>query len=166
MLRCVSFVMPLLATAGCATERTRSPACGLALIAGPAIIQEQLRNARAVLTDAPRGLPETLPARVIGQSQGRVAVGYVDGRLALRYDGGGFPQTANELNGYGLLVVDDTSQRVQGVLVYESELPRDHPRLGDVTSGGTTLPLFGVRLDWASMSNPRCPLLGDTTATR
>lgn len=150
----------------CAPDRSRSPACGLAMLAGPTIIQEQLRNPRAVLTDAPRGLPETLPARVIGQPQGRVTIGDNDGRLAMRYEGASFPQTANELNGYGLLVVDDTSQRVQGVLIYESELPRNHPRLGLVAGGDKTLPLFGVRVDWASMSNPRCPLLGDTTASQ
>lgn len=156
-----------LAVTACATDRSRSPACGLALLAGPTIIQEQLRNPRAVFVEAPRGLPETLPARVIGQSaQGSVTVGAAGSRLALRYDGGGFPQTANQLNGYGLLVVDDTSQQVQGVLIYESELPKDHPRLGEVTSGDKSIPLFGVRVDWASMSNPRCPLLGDTAATR
>jgi hypothetical protein len=155
----------VLLLAACATDR-RSPTCGIALWAGPTMIQEQLRNPRVVLTEAPRGLPETLPARVIGHPQGTLAVSYADGDMTARFDGPGFPQNSDSLNGYALLVVDDTSQRVQGVLIYESTLPRNHPRLGLVSSGDRTLPLYGVRVDWVSMTNPKCPLLGDTAATR
>ena len=155
----------LLLAAACAADR-RSPTCGIALWAGPTMIQEQLRNPRVVLTEAPRGLPETLPARVIGHPQGTVAVGYTDGNMTGRFDGPAFPQNSDSLNGYALLVVDDTSQRVQGVLIYESTLPRNHPRLGLVASGDRSLPLYGVRVDWLSMTNPKCPLLGDTATTR
>lgn len=155
----------LLFAAACATDR-RSPTCGIALWAGPTMIQEQLRNPRVVLTEAPRGLPETIPARVIGHPQGTLAVSYTDGSMNARFDGPGFPQNSDSLNGYALLVVDDTSQRVQGVLIYESTLPRNHPRLGLVASGDRTVPLYGVRVDWVSMTNPKCPLLGDTAATQ
>ena len=74
----------------------------------------------------------------------------------MEYAGSGFPART----GYGLLVVDDTSQRAMGVLVFESQEPKDYPRLGTVTGGSTTLNLYGVRVDWASVNNPRCPLLG------
>lgn len=164
-LRCFAVVL-LLAAAACG--RGRSPTCGgLAMLAGPAMIREQLRVSRAILTEAPRGLPETLPARAPGQAQqGTVTVDYSEGRLALNFTGPGFPQNANEVNGFGLLVVDDSTQRVQGVVLYESEVPRDFPQLGTVASAGKAIPLYGVRVDWASMSNPRCPLLGDTASTR
>lgn len=143
--------------AGCAGDASRSPACGLALIAGPTLIQQQLLNARAVITDPPRGLPESLPAMVIQQRQAGVRIGYdAEGRIVMGYEGPGFPTRG----GYGLLVVDDTSQRAMGVLIYESEEPKQHPRLGTVTGGGAALTLYGVRVDWASVSNPRCPLLG------
>lgn len=155
----------LLLAAACAPDR-RSPTCGIALLVGPTMIQEQLRNPRLVLTEAPRGLPETLPARVIGHPQGSVAVSYADGDLSGRFDGPAFPQTADSLNGYALLVADDTSQRVQGILIYESSAPRNHPRLGLVSSGDRSLPLYGVRVDWLSLSNPKCPLLGDTATTQ
>ena len=155
----------LVLAAACAPDR-RSPTCGIALWAGPTMIQEQLRNMRLVLTEAPRGLPETLPARVIGHPQGTLAVSYAQGTMTGRFDGQGFPQTADSLNGYALLVVDDTSQRVQGVLIYESSSPRNHPRLGLVSSGDKTLPLYGVRVDGVSVTNAKCPLLGDTVATR
>ena len=148
------------ALAGCGGDRARSPTCGLAQIAGPTLIQQQLYNARAILTEAPRGLPTSLPARVIGQQQGEALVGYSENQLVIGYEGSGFPP---QPGGYGLLVVDDTSQRVQGMLIYESQAPKDYPRLGTLTGGELSLPVFGVRVDWASVNNPRCPLLGPPT---
>ena len=143
--------------AACGGDASRSPACGLALIAAPTLIQQQLLNARAVITDAPRGLPDSLPAMVIQQKQASVRVGYdAEGRIVMGYEGSGFPTRG----GYGLLVVDDTSRRAVGVLIFESEEPRQHPHLGTITGGAAVLNLYGVRVDWASVSNPRCPLLG------
>jgi hypothetical protein len=144
--------------AACGGDASRSPACGLALIAAPSLIRQQLLNARAVITDPPRGLPDSLPAMVIQQKQGSVRVGYdPEGKaIVMEYAGDGFPTRG----GYGLLVVDDTSHRAVGVLIYESEEPKDHPHLGTMTGGATTLNLYGVRVDWAGVSNPRCPILG------
>lgn len=159
--------MALAFAGACSTDRTRSPGCGLAQVVGPTMILEQLRTPRMVLSGAPRGLPASLPARVVGRAPARVAVSYDGDRLALDYEGSNFPAAPTERYGWGLLVVDDTSQRVQGVLIYDAaEMPRDFPRIGTVTGDDKILPLFGVRVDWASMSNPRCPLLGDTAATR
>ncbi|HEV8265857.1 MAG TPA: hypothetical protein VGQ06_12990 [Gemmatimonadales bacterium] len=144
--------------AACAGDASRSPACGLAIIAAPTLIYQQLNNARAIITDPPRGLPDQLPAMVIQQKQASVRLGYdAGGRIILGYEGPGFPS----VNGFGLLVVDDTSQRAMGVLVYESQEPTHLPRLGTITGGGgAAFNLYGVRVDWASVSNPRCPLLG------
>jgi hypothetical protein len=156
-----------IALAACGAP-SRAPVCGLAQIAGPTVIQQQLGNLRALITDAPRGLPSTLPAYVVRPAvHGRVLVGYDGGHLVMGYEGGAFPSFSDTTQGYGLLVVDDTSSRAEGVLVYESPRPpADFPRLGVVSGGSTTLPLFGVRVDWTSMSNPRCPLLGDSATTR
>lgn len=145
----------------CGGERTRSAACGLAQLAGPAIVQQQLDNPRQLLTAAPRGLPDELPVRVVGQRQGRAMIAYSADQLAVAYGGEGFP--ADVQVGFGLLVVDDTSQRVIGILIYDAAAPRERPELGYVTSGERTVPLFGVRVSWPDVSNPRCPLLGDTT---
>lgn len=147
----------LVGASACSGDASRSPGCGLALIAAPAIIREQLRNPRAIITDAPRGLPDSLPAMVIQQRPATVRVGYdAQGKsLILEYAGDSFPA-----RGYGLLVVDDTSHRAMGVLVYESEEPKDHPRLGTITGGTATVVLYGVKVDWASVSNPKCPILG------
>ncbi len=144
--------------AACGGDASRSPACGLAVIAGPALIEQQFHNARAVITDPPRGLPESLPAMVIQQRQGLVHVGY-DAQaksIVMEYVGEGFPAHT----GYGLLVVDDTSHRSVGVMVYEGVEPKVYAHLGTITGGTATLNLYGVRVDWASVSNPRCPILG------
>lgn len=143
-------------------QHNRSPVCGLAVLAGPTIIQQAFTNPRAVLSDVPRGLPESLPARVAGQADtGRVKIGYDRGSLVMGYQGAGFPTRLRPGDGYGLLVVDDSTQRAVGLLVYEAvQPPKDYPRLGLISSNDLTLPVFGVRVDWASVSNPRCPLLG------
>jgi hypothetical protein len=148
-------------SAHCAGEGSaHSPTCGLAQVVGPSLIQQQLINPASVLTEPPRGLASSLPARVVGQSdQGEVLVARADTarQLIMGYQGSGFPAPPG---GYGLLVVDDSTERALGVLVYESDPPRGDPVLGSVTGVDRSVPLFGVRVSWASVSNPRCPLLG------
>ena len=142
----------------CNRGTSGSPTCGIALLAGPSLITSQLTDARAVLTDPPRGLSDSLPVLVIQQKneRGAVIVGRdAEGRVSMQFRGPTFPQ-----RGYGLLVVDDTSQRAMGVLVLDQEEPAGHPAIGTVIGGSTALNLFGVRVDWASVSNPRCPLFG------
>jgi hypothetical protein len=157
-------LLPLLLGAfafSCGRGSGGSPTCGIALIAGPSLIASQLSNARAVLTDPPRGVPDSLPVRVIEQRAGSGGIGAVivtrdaEGKVSMLYRGPGFPP-----RGYGLLVVDDTSQRAMGVLVLDQEEPQGPPVLGTVIGGSTALNLYGVRVDWASVSNPRCPLFG------
>ena len=167
----VSLSSLALVTAACGGDRGRSPVCGFAQVAGPALIQDRLRNSRALLTDAPRGLPGRLPARVVGQQQqDEVQVGYTEqsasGQLVLSYQGPGFQaRAANDTMTYAVLVVDDTSERAMGILVYETRRPPpDYPQLGTMEGGGKMVPVYGVRVNWAGTSNPRCPLLGPTPA--
>ncbi len=153
----------VLAVLTCSTDRPRSPACGLALLVSPGLIREQLRNPLSVLTEAPRGLPPSLPARVAGKgdaAKGDVNVRYGEGLLVMEFQGDSFPRRP----GYALLVVDDTSNRVMGVLVYDTEGPTQHPVIGSVTGPGLRVPLYGVRVDWTGVSNPRCPILGAPTS--
>jgi hypothetical protein len=148
----------LLVAAACNRGTSGSPTCGIALLAGPSLITSQLTNARAVLTDPPRGIPDSLPALVIQQKndRGAVIVGRdAEGKISMQFRGPAFPS-----RGYGLLVVDDTSQRAMGVLILDQEEPADHPAIGTIIGGGTTLNLYGVRVDWASVNNPRCALFG------
>lgn len=155
-------LVPVALTA-CGRGSSGSPTCGIALIAGPSLITQQLANARAVLTDPPRGVPDSLPALVIQQKTGTGAVIVsrdAEGQISMQFRGPGFPS-----RGYGLLVVDDTSQRALGVLILDQEEPQRHPAIGTVIGGSTALNLYGVRVDWASVSNPRCPLFGPPPAS-
>lgn len=152
-----------LAVLACRGDAARGPTCGLALVVGPTLIQQQMLNLRARIVDAPLGVPERLPARVADRNDpGGVVAGYESGRLIMGFEGPGFPTRP----GYGLLVVDDTSQRAMGVLIYDRDVPPpDYPRIGTVQGGEITIPLYGVLVEWASVSNPRCPLLGPPTAS-
>jgi len=151
------FVLLALLVAACGRGGSSgSPTCGIAMIAGPALIREQLTNARAVITDPPRGLPDSLPAIVIQQKPGAVIVDRdAEQRVSMQYRGPGFPA-----QGYGLLVVDDSTQRAMGVLIFEQPEPTQYPRIGSIIGGSTVLNLYGVHVDWSSVSNPRCPLFG------
>jgi hypothetical protein len=152
-------LLPLLlfVAAACNRGSSGSPTCGIALLAGPSLITSQLANPRAVLTDPPRGIPDSLPALVIQKNdRGAVIVGRdAAGKISMQFRGPSFAS-----RGYGLLVVDDTSQRALGVLILDQEEPASHPSIGTIIGGGTTLNLYGVRVDWASVNNPRCPLFG------
>lgn len=153
---------------GCSgRDRSHSPTCGMAQLIGPSLIQDQLRSLPFVLTEPPRGLPGSLPARVAGNAQqSAVAITYGGQRLAMTYQGANFPPYPSDSTVYALLVVDDSSQRAQGVLLYEGQRPpKSYPQLGTVSGGDKTIPLFGVRVDWRSVSNPHCPLLGAPAPT-
>jgi hypothetical protein len=147
-------------------DQSRSAACGMAQFIGPSLIQEQLKLLPYVLTEAPRGLPSALPARVAGNAQqSTVAITTNGPRLTLAYQGSNFPPNVSDSSVYGLLVVDDSTQRAEGVLLYEGQRPpKTYPQLGTVTGGDRSIPLYGVRVDWASVTNPRCPLLGAPAA--
>lgn len=152
----------------CSGDRSRSPTCGMAALIGPSLIQERLKRLPFVLTEAPRGLPAALPVRLVGTTlQTTVKVGYAKGALAMEYRGAGFPAASiSDSTVYALLVVDDSTQRAQGVLIYESQRPpTGYPGVGDLTGDGRTIPLYGVRVEWPSVSNPRCPLFAAPTST-
>jgi hypothetical protein len=128
------------------------------------LIVNQLSNPRAALTDPPRGVPDSLPAVILlpkSRENGAVIVTHdAAGKVSMLYRGPGFPS-----RGYGLLVVDDTSQRAMGVMVLDQEEPQRQPAIGSIVGGGAALNLYAVRVDWASVSNPRCPLFGPPTTS-
>jgi len=147
----------------CSGDRSGSPTCGMAQLIGPSLIQDRLRQVPFVLTVAPRGLPGTLPIRVVGtREQNTVLVSYTKGALTMEHQGAGFPAgSVSDTTAYAVLVVDDSTQRAQGVLIYESRRPPEgYPSIGALSGDGRTIPLYGVRVDWAGVSNPKCPLLG------
>src|SRR2546422_9273618 len=67
LIRATPFCLTLFLS--CGGDRSRSPTCGMAQLIGPSLFQDRLRRLPFVLTEAPRGLPGTLPVRVVGTPQ-------------------------------------------------------------------------------------------------
>jgi hypothetical protein len=159
-----------LALAACAVDRSRSPVCGMALLVGPNLIFQQLDDARALLTEAPRGLPGTLPVRIVGQvDTARARLSGAPDHLALELDRNLIPPVTMDSAGrdtavFGVLLVDDSTALVHGVLIYDRPRPGGYPRIGTLVDAQRSVPVYGLRVSWSGVSNPRCPLLGDPTA--
>ena len=79
------------------------------------------------------------------------------------FEGEGFPATP----GFGLVLVEDSADTFKGVLIYDLDPPQGLPQLGLVTGGTGTIPLYGARVAWGAVSEPRCPLFArvDTVTT-
>lgn len=161
----------VVALAGCTVDRSRSPVCGMALLVGPNLIIQQMSDARALLTDAPRGLPGSLPVRITGlPDTGRARVSSGDrGGVLLELDNNLIPEISVDTSGrdstvFGVLLVDDSTAVVHGVLVYErTRPPADYPRVGTLSDPRRAIPIYGLRVNWQDLSNPRCPLFGNPT---
>jgi hypothetical protein len=165
----VPLVGVLVLLAACSTDRSRSPVCGMALLVGPNLILQQLGDARALLTDAPRGLPGTLPVRITGQpdtAHARVTGGGDRDHLVLDLDRTFIPSVSVDSAGrdstvFGVLLVDDSTAVVLGVLIYEQPRPpSSYARVGTIADYQRAVPLYGLRVNWSAVSNAKCPLLG------
>jgi hypothetical protein len=151
----------------CSVDPHRSPVCGMALLVGPRLILEQISTAHSLLNEAPRGLPATLPARVVGGSDSTfVRVSNERDRVVLEYQGGKLPvvtvdSTGRDSTVFGVLLVDDSTATVQGVLIFDRPRPpQEYPQIGRLADAERSVPFYGARVNWASVSNARCPLLG------
>jgi hypothetical protein len=136
-------------------ETGSSFACGIQAVAGPAMVLEQLPLAGRILTQVPEGVEGAVPARVVGYPSAHALAAPGPDGVVLGFEGEGFPQAP----GFGLILVEDSLETFQGVLVYETEAPRGLPMLGSISSATMTLPLYGLRVTWSAVSDPRCPLL-------
>lgn len=159
-------LLALLAIA-CSVDPHRSPVCGMALLVGPRLILEQIGDPHALLTEAPRGLPTTLPARLVGGSDSTfVRVASERDQVVLEYHGGKLPIVSVDTSGrdstvFGVLLVDDSTATVQGVLIFDRPRPpHEYPQIGRLADADRSVPFYGARINWANVSNPRCPLLG------
>jgi hypothetical protein len=148
---------PLLLTLflpACQKSSENSAVCGFASIAGATMVLQYLPNEHARLTTPPGGLPSTLPARVVGYGTSRALVTDSPNGLVLGYEGSGFPATP----GFGLLLVDDSSEVVRGILIYDKEVQQNVPKIGTISGSTSTIPLYGLRVNWPAVSDVRCPL--------
>lgn len=141
--------------AGCGQGNPEnSAACGFAHMAGASMVLQHLPNQHAWLEHPPADLTAILAARVVGYGTSRAMVSSGRDGLVLGYEGEGFPRTP----GFGLLLVDDSSEVTRGILIYDKEEQDGIPRIGTISGSTSTIPLYGLRVNWPSVSDPRCPM--------
>ena len=134
--------------------------CGLTALAAGSRILDQFQGRSTVIATAPADLAGTVPARVVGRGTTWALVARTDSGVSLGFEGEGFPATP----GFALALVDDSTEVLRGVLIFETDGPADYPQIGTISSATSTLPLYAMRITWSRVSNERCPLFA--TATR
>lgn len=133
----------------------RDEACRLTLVAGPMAVMEGFARG-AGISEAPAVVPARLVARYLG---GPAALATVRPDSA----SGGWRITAEPPDadtptpGYAVLVTDRTLAPL-GVLLYDGAVLPGYPEIGRVAVGGFVLPLLGVRVDPATVTDAQCPL--------
>ncbi len=123
-------------------------------MAGATMVLEQLRGGSKLLSEVPERLQGTVPARVVGYGTTPALVAESPEGPIVGYDGQGFPAAP----GFGLALVEDSAETFKGVLIFDIDPPRGYPQLGMVVSGSASIPLYGMRVTWGAVSDPRCPL--------
>jgi hypothetical protein len=161
-MKCI--VMLTLLLAACTGERNpeNSALCGIAMVGSGAMVLDHFQTGTTVLTEAPDELTRgVVPIRVIGYGTSRALAAQGPEGVVLGYEGAGFPT----IPGFAVALVDDSSEVLRGVLVFEAAGRVDYPQLGTVSSATSTLPLYGMLIRWSEVSEPRCPLFADITDT-
>ena len=132
-----------------------SAACGFASVAAGSMLLEQFTIPNQTLAQPPSTLPERTVARVVTAGAFPAVVGRTDSMLVIGVEGN---PPASVKPGFGVLVVD-LQDRVTGVALYPGDPIPGAPRLGQVSVGGGSIPLIGVQVDPAKITDPNCPSL-------
>lgn len=132
--------------------------CGIAAVAGPAMLISEFGTAGAPLSVAPPSLPARIVARFVAGPAAMALVGQRGDSLEIGVEGG---TPAGTTPGFGVLVMapDGTAQ---GVLIYEGTPVLGAPVLGSVTAGATRAPLLGITVPRTRIEDPRCPFFPDS----
>lgn len=125
-------------------------------------VLEQMQTGTKVLAVVPEDFGGTVATRVPGYGTVAGAVADTPDGPIVTYSGDGFPS----IPGFGIMLVEDSTDTFQGVLIYDLDPPMGYPILGGVSDGRLTVPLYGMRVSWSAVSFPRCPLFApiDTAA--
>lgn len=143
-----------LVTACSAGNPENRAACGFALLGAANNVRDQLQSGSKVLADVPSGLRGIVPTRALGHGTTRSMVADSPDGPIVAYDGEGFPSAP----GFGVALVEDSTDTFQGVLIFDLDPPMGYPILGGVTNGRYVIPLYGLRVAWDAVSTPNCPL--------
>jgi hypothetical protein len=141
-------------------EGRGNPACGIAALAAPNAVLEAFTVPQQSLSVPPSRLPERTVARLAAGPALPALVGRSDSGLIVGVEG---PLPAQSTPAFAVLVVQ-RGGATQGVMLFEGTPIEAAPRLGLVSVGDRTLPLFGVEVDMAGIQDARCPLFPDSLA--
>lgn len=150
----VVLVAPFILLAACRGNPENNAACGFTSMAVASRLVQSLQDLSHAVNTPPTDVPGLLPGKVVAHGTSAVTASRTATGLALHYSGDAFPQ----LPGFGVLLVDDSTEAVRGVMIFEPEPPKGWPKLGIIASGADSLPLFGMRVHWADLNAPRCPM--------
>jgi hypothetical protein len=128
-------------------------------VAGANLLLGAFAEPNQTLSAAPRRVPATLPVRVVAGALYAADVTRNDSTTVTITLRDSLP--AGLVPGSGVLV-QDTSGRTRGVVLYESVPVAGAPHIGRVVSGSAATPLVGIQVDPARFADPRCPLFPDS----
>ena len=158
MRRSLLYILPALAACTPPAGGGRT-SCGIAAVAGPALVLSEFGAHSLVLATAPAGLPERLVARFVAGPAVPAIVGRAGDSLEVGVEGG---VPADMHPGYGILLTGLDGKGL-GVLVYDGTPTLGAKAIGNVTIGPTRVPLFGAALDPSRFQDPQCPFFPDST---
>ena len=158
MRRSLLLIIPVLAACTPPAGGGRT-SCGIAAVAGPAMVLSEFNTQGAPLATAPSALPGQLAARFVAGPAAPAVVGRAGDSLEVGVEGG---VPADMHPGFGVLLTDRTGNAL-GVLVYDGAPVIGAPVIGSVTVGPVRVPLLGLALDPARVQDPSCPFFPDST---
>lgn len=149
---------PLLAVALAACERsTGSASCGLDAFTKPLAVKQAFAQGGALILP-PEQVPAGLAVRLVAGPAWHATVTR-DGDKWRVVTLGTVSKAADI--GYGVLVVDGHDAAL-GVLAFPGRTVSGAPDLGSFAIGDTIVPLLGVRVDPAAITDPKCPVFPDS----
>jgi len=160
-MRYLVLLLPLAVACTANRNPENSAVCGFAAMAASSLVLDQFQQRTTVMPAAPADLQGTVPARMVGHGTTRALVARTDSNVTLGFEGEGFPATP----GFAVVLVDDSTEAMRGVLVFDSDGPVDYPQIGTISSATSTIPLYAMRITWSRVSDPRCPLFATADTT-
>lgn len=148
---------------GCARgDRQNSMFCGLQMQEAGFRIMDQFPRGTALITDPPPELfQQRIPTRAMGHPTGYSMGAQGDSGVVLGFTGEGMPA----LPGFGVALVDDSSEVFRGVVIFETAPGEGFPRIGTIVGESSEIPLYAMRIYWHSVNSEDCPLFGTLDST-
>jgi hypothetical protein len=157
-MRRLVLLVPLLLLACDGGDPENRASCGIAIMGAANKVLEQMQTGTKILGQVPDDFRGTVATRVPGYGTVAGLVADSPEGPIVTYEGDGFPETP----GFGIMLVEDSTDTFQGVLIYDLDPPMGYPILGGVSDGRLVVPLYGMRVSWGAVSFPRCPLFAPT----